>query len=763
MSETFEQIGKYKILGKIGQGAMGEVWRALDPVLNRHVAIKTIAAAGSGDETLRKRFLREAQSAAHLNHPNIITVYDYGEEYTRIYMAMELLEGRDLKDLIVHHTLTEIHDKLDVMEQICDGLAYAHAKDVVHRDLKPGNIHVQPGGQVKIMDFGLARLGSSDMTREGIILGTPNYMSPEQVRGEKADARSDIFSLGAVFYELLTNHKPFDADSLHAVLFNVLQHDPEPMRTWAPDVPPILVDVVERALLKDPAERYQNGADLREELRAVRRKLAEGWVGEPTVAMEQLVGDVDEPPPALDEPAQPANRSRASASSSGTLSRPSAPRSAPGAAAVVDGTGALTASVAQRRTGSSASLRRGASTMSGRAVTAPVPVQAPEPAPPSRLPLYLGGAVAVAGIALAAYFALRTAPPPPDKGRVTPVRESAELVDSKIQLGARALADKDYQGAVAQAERALALDPTNGEARALLEKARAAQAQVDAAAAEAKAALDAGDLERAAKALATVMSLDPRHPVAGELSQKLGSRFRAQADEAKKLMVHARAAAERAGATSLAPFGEGAGLVREADGFVARGDFAVATQRYLTARDRFESAAREAEQRRAAHTPPPTTAPPATSIAASLPPVTIAPATPPPTQPPATLPPATQAPVTAPPATAAPATLPASDEPAIRRVVADYGRAIETQDLGLFRTLKPNLSADEERRLQEAFRGIKAQQVTIQVLSVQITGTQATVKVSRRDQINGSPVNTFQQTFTLVKGPSGWTIKDIGR
>ena len=268
----FERIGKYKIVGKIGQGAMGEVYKAHDPVLNRDVAIKTISAAVGTDEDLRKRFHREAQSAARLNHPNIITVYDFGEEHGVAYMAMELLEGSDLRSVIGNLAVT-LDEKLSVMEQICDGLAFAHAKEIVHRDLKPANIHVQPNGQVKIMDFGLARLGVSDMTRTGMVMGTPNYMSPEQVRGEKVDVRSDIFSIGAVFYELLTVHKPFDADSMHAVLFQVLENDPEPPRRWVPTLPPVLVQLVERALRKEPARRFPNGGEILEAVREARQAI----------------------------------------------------------------------------------------------------------------------------------------------------------------------------------------------------------------------------------------------------------------------------------------------------------------------------------------------------------------------------------------------------------------------------------------------------------------------------------------------------------
>ena len=250
---SFEQIGKYKLLGKIGQGAMGEVYKAHDPVLGRLVAIKTISKGISSEDVVRQRFQREAQSAAALNHPNIITVFDFGEEQGIIFMAMELLEGTDLRELIEKRALTKVPEKLGIMEQICDGLAFAHAKGVVHRDLKPGNIHILPTGQVKIMDFGLARR-SEDAARTSVIMGTPYYMAPEQAQGERATPRSDIFALGAVFYELLGGRRPFTGDSIPSVLFSVVHREPEPLARFVGDAPP-LVAVIERALSKDPAFR----------------------------------------------------------------------------------------------------------------------------------------------------------------------------------------------------------------------------------------------------------------------------------------------------------------------------------------------------------------------------------------------------------------------------------------------------------------------------------------------------------------------------
>ncbi len=282
------KIGRYEVKGKLGQGAMGEVFRAHDPVLDRDVAVKRISAGLDADDMVRKRFEREARSAANLNHPNIITVYELGVEGEQLFMAMELLNGIDLK-LALSQRKMSLEDKLDVTEQICEGLAFAHAHDVVHRDLKPANIHLLPGGKVKIMDFGLARMSGSDMTSTGTVMGTPHYMSPEQVRGARADSRSDVFSLGCVLYELLTGRKPFDAESMHAVLFKVLQEEPPPVLELAPGLAPVLAQVADKALAKDPAERFQSAGDMLGALRRARQAAAAGRGHERTADLDRTV------------------------------------------------------------------------------------------------------------------------------------------------------------------------------------------------------------------------------------------------------------------------------------------------------------------------------------------------------------------------------------------------------------------------------------------------------------------------------------------
>jgi serine/threonine protein kinase len=292
------QIGKYEVVAKIGQGAMGEVYKARDPALGRFVAVKTISQRLDANDLMRQRFQREAQAAAQLSHPNIITVFEFGEEAGTSYIAMELLEGVDLKEVIERRTLQRLEEKLPVLEQISDGLAFAHSKGLVHRDLKPGNIHILPNGQVKIMDFGLARR-STDASRTAVVMGTPYYMAPEQAQGGRASTRSDIFSLGAVAYELLAGRRPFGGDSVPAVLYNVVHTEPEPLAKWLPELP-ALATVVEKALAKDPGERFENAGEMREALRDVVRAFSAGFRFDPAAA---TVAGAAPPRPAPSRPA----------------------------------------------------------------------------------------------------------------------------------------------------------------------------------------------------------------------------------------------------------------------------------------------------------------------------------------------------------------------------------------------------------------------------------------------------------------------------
>jgi len=236
---------------------LGVVYRALDSALGRVVALKMLSTEVGGEDELHQRFQREAEAIGRLSHPNIVTVYDLGEAENQLYMAMELLEGEDLRSLIEGGAEIPLVDRVRILAQICAGLGYAHSRGVIHRDIKPANIMVTSTGAVKILDFGLARVDTrATITRRGVILGTPDYMSPEQAMGKLVDQRSDMFSAGAVFYEFLTRHKPFKGKTLHGVLYQIVSEEPDPVLTLAPDIPARLATVVHGMLRKEPEKRY---------------------------------------------------------------------------------------------------------------------------------------------------------------------------------------------------------------------------------------------------------------------------------------------------------------------------------------------------------------------------------------------------------------------------------------------------------------------------------------------------------------------------
>ena len=290
------QFGKYKIVDKLGQGAMGEVFRAHDPILKRDVAIKIVAGKLSADKVARERFLREAQSASQLTHPNIVTVYDYGDEQGTAFMVMELLGGQDLREVIEKRLVKGFDEKLAIIEQILDGLAFAHSRGVVHRDIKPGNVHVLPNGQAKLMDFGLARQAQDGATT-GVIMGTPFYISPEQAQGESATARSDVFAAGAMFYELLSGKRPFGGQTIPAVLYAVTQVEPEPLARLVVGIPEGVAALVARALSKAPQARYADGGEMLKALLQARRGEEGVEDAHPVQELGPPLSSLDETPP----------------------------------------------------------------------------------------------------------------------------------------------------------------------------------------------------------------------------------------------------------------------------------------------------------------------------------------------------------------------------------------------------------------------------------------------------------------------------------
>jgi len=269
------RFGRYIVDSEIGRGAMGVVYRALDPVLDRTVAVKTIALSADPEEREKSeaRFYQEAKAAGGLNHPAIITIHDVGREGGVVWMAMELLEGTELRAVLARGRLP-VESVLDIVAQVADALAFAHDRGVVHRDIKPANIMLVRGGKVKLMDFGIARLWISDVkTQTGILLGSPKYMSPEQAAGNPLDQRSDIFSLGVVLYEMLTGMPPFTGRDVTQLLFNVATATPPPPSALNGAVTELLDLVIAKALAKDPAGRYGDAHELHADLLACRHEL----------------------------------------------------------------------------------------------------------------------------------------------------------------------------------------------------------------------------------------------------------------------------------------------------------------------------------------------------------------------------------------------------------------------------------------------------------------------------------------------------------
>ena len=272
-----EILGRYKILRVIGRGAMGVVYEAIDPDIDRVVAIKTINLTLSPEEMVRyeARFKQEIKAAGRLNHPNIVTIYDVGKTETFAYMAMEFINGCELKDLLKAGTALPVDIALDIVAQAADGLAFAHSREIIHRDVKPANImllETEDGLVAKITDFGIARMPASAVkTMTGMVMGSPRYMSPEQVVGRNLSARSDIFSLGVVLYEALTGTAPFEADSISSIMYQTVHEIERPPSNVNPDLEPELDAIVAQALAKSPDDRFESMKAFSRRLREVIR------------------------------------------------------------------------------------------------------------------------------------------------------------------------------------------------------------------------------------------------------------------------------------------------------------------------------------------------------------------------------------------------------------------------------------------------------------------------------------------------------------
>jgi len=304
------RLGRYEVVRELGKGAMGIVYLAKDPLIGRLVALKTIRPASHPDDDesreFQQRFMREAQAAGILNHPNIVTVHDIGqdEESGMSFIAMEYVEGQNLKDVMAQGRALSFEEIGEIVAQVADAIDFAHAKGIVHRDVKPANIILIEGNRAKITDFGIAKIasGGGNLTSTGQFLGTPNYMAPEQIKGSPVDGRTDIFSLGIVFYEALTRRKPFGGDSLTTISYRIVHEAFQPLHEINPRIPDGFEQITAKALAKDPARRYQRAREMANEIRAVARGERPQRIAEPVLADETVITRNADQVPTLEIP-----------------------------------------------------------------------------------------------------------------------------------------------------------------------------------------------------------------------------------------------------------------------------------------------------------------------------------------------------------------------------------------------------------------------------------------------------------------------------
>jgi len=275
--DTKPTLGRYEIVGELGRGAMGVVYKGEDPKIHRTVAIKTVRLTDFDEEMvdeMKERFFREAESAGLMTHPNIVTIYDCGDEHDLAYIAMEFLNGEDLEEYTKQEKLFPLRETLSIVSNVAEALDYAHEKGIVHRDIKPANImRLTETKDVKVTDFGIARITASSKTKTGVVLGTPSYMSPEQVAGKKVDGRSDIFSLGVVLFEMLTGQKPFTGEDITSLMYQIARENHPSVRAINPKIPQVVEKIIDKALEKDMEKRYQRAGHMAGHLKKVVTKI----------------------------------------------------------------------------------------------------------------------------------------------------------------------------------------------------------------------------------------------------------------------------------------------------------------------------------------------------------------------------------------------------------------------------------------------------------------------------------------------------------
>jgi len=746
-----QTIGRYELIEKLGQGGMGAVYRARDTLLQRIVAVKVIATSIDQNEELRERFFREARAAGQLSHKNIITIHDLGEHEGQPYLAMEYLQGQDLLARMQAPQRMSLRRRVDISIEICEGLDFAHVHGVVHRDIKPANIFITDSGMVKILDFGLARLVTSELTRSNMMMGTINYMAPEQIRGEKIDHRADIFSTAVVIYELLTGRRAFDADSFAATLYKILQEFPEPLQQIDPTIPIELVRVVERALSKPRDERYQHMSKMVLDLSLFRQQLA----GMDSPAGGRLAPTELRTP--SDQPFQV-----------------TPPIPLPPIATPLPVTGMPTPGGGM-----------------------PMPASGPpasSPPAPSGIRSYLLPAIAVLALAIAAIamWNSRNVATPPSAPVTTPPAPATPIAEV-MKSALTASEAEDFATAERLAETVLARDPGNDAARQLRDRARAAASKVRDGLERARSLFAAGQFEEAARAAGEVVSVAPGNTEARQIMEDGAARSRGHgADEARAQVARARAAARTSGAQRLAAasYAAAANAEREAQRLYDSGRLGDATVKFYQASGLFRSAEIAAQNEttrrdaaaRAESTPPEKPTEMARTNPLPSPPVspsssdsreaargsggtpsgeTAAPPTP---APPTTTIATTTVPTTtiAPPAQPSAAELSAARDAAISDVLGRYKAAVEARNIDALKRIWPGLP---EQALRDEFR--HARSISVGIVDPRISATNdnsATVTFVRHYEVvaEGEPLRSQSNvTMELRRSGNAWMIEQI--
>jgi serine/threonine-protein kinase len=754
-----QTIGRYQLSEKLGQGGMGVVYRAFDTLLERVVAVKIISAQIDTHPDTRERFFREARAAGQLSHPNIITIHDLGEEDGHPFLAMEYLHGEDLQQRLSGPVKISLARKIELAIEICQGLEHAHAHGVVHRDVKPANIFITTSGQVKILDFGLARLMSSQLTNSNMLMGTLNYMAPELVRAERADHRADIFSAGVVMYELLGGRKAFEGDSFASTLYKILQEVPEPLWQIDPSLPRELAAIVDAALAKPPDERYQTISALRQDLELFRGELQDSGGG---ISVRPASG----PPrtgamrPATPQPFTP------------STPPPLAPSTPP-------------------------PLRPA----SGEVPAFPAPASdAPHPAPgmTRRTMAIIAAAIVIAAAAGTVWRGVQRQRPP--QAPATPVPAAQDRGAATAQARARAeqaLAVQDYAGAQQHARAALEQNPEDPDARRILDRARNAAASIESGLENARGAYAAADYQAASRAAGDVLTLAPQNGEARQILEQSAARSRGRsAADARRRVAEAKDTARAARAPALAAPAYRTAVRAEQDAarLFSLDRLAEATARYYEASGLYQSAAMSAQAAAApAATPPvapsnaapPSASGPDQSATAQLPKPdpSAAPQASQPNQPEAGQPPKVEESQAPPPATvAAPPPAPAlpsapppaaPDNPArgtppeegIAQLLAQYEAALEAKDLDALKRLWPRLGGAPADALRAEFQ--HASRITVEIIDPRISATNGTGTVTFRRRyelrtVDGQRLRSESQTMMDVRRtPQGWIIDSV--